>query len=326
MITGRNNDKNEFYIINSEPSESYIHNKDLFFKEMKCLTERENIKENKSNLNLTKQDKKVKSISKSLSKLYLKSRVTKEKNKNIHDSLYNNAKAIRFKREMYVKEFTKKEFSYSPSISKMNIQTTKETSKEFINRLVNSKKINDHIRIFNKSALQLEHSSQLNSQMIHSIKNVSRNKICLNGKLNITNKEGYNDNSTNLLSTTDQYSLKSTRRYLNTSINDKSLKDQLEKSYRERNSIDKFYRSDFSTRSNENIKMFKLNNLKEIFEVIFTFCNNIDDIYDLDSSRINKNIKLKLIIPCCNRMKERNLEFNFQNFYLISNELMKNFV
>jgi len=290
------------------------------------LSEREKIRENKSILHLTKQDKNVKTINKSLSKLYLNSKVNKEKNKNIHDSLYKNAQKIRIKRELYVKEFIKREYSYSPSISKINTQTSKENSKDFINRLVNSKKIMDSKPKLNKSASTFEHSSELRYQLMPIHKSISRNKTGLTNKLKHISKEGNYDNSTNLLSITDQHSLQSNRKYLNNSTHDKSLKDQLEKSYGERRSIEMFYKSNFTTKSSENINKFKLNNLKEIFEVVFTYCDNIDDIYDLDCSEIHENLKEKLIIPCCNKMKQRNLDFNFQNFYLISNEIIKNFV
>lgn len=290
------------------------------------MSDREKLKENKSILHLTKQDKNSKTINKSLSKLYLNSKMDKDKNKNIHHSLYKNAQKIRIKRELYVKEFIKREFSYSPTISKINTQTSKEKPKDFINRLVNSKKIMDFKTKLNRSASTLEHSSEFKYQLMPIHNSISRNKTGFSSKLKPITKEGNNDNSTNLLSTTDQNSLQSNRKYLNTSSHDKSLKDQLEKSYGERRSIEKFYKSSYTTKSMENINKFKLNNLKEIFEVIFTYCDNIDDIYDLDCSEIQENLKEKLIIPCCNKMKQRNLDFNFQNFYLISNEIIENFV
>jgi len=298
----------------------------LSIKENICLSDREKLKENKSIIHLTKQDKNGKTINKSLSKLYLNSKVDKDKNKNIHHSLYKNAQKIRIKRELYVKEFIKREFSYSPTISKINTQTSKEKPKDFINRLVNSKKIMDVKTKLNKSASTLEYSSEFKYKLMPIHNSFSRNKTGFSSKLKPITKEGNNDNSTNLLSTTDQNSLQSNRKYLNTSSHDKSLKDQLEKSYGERRSIEKFYKSSYTTKSIENINKFKLNNLKEIFEVIFTYCDNIDDIYDLDCSEIQENLKEKLIIPCCNKMKQRNLDFNFQNFYLISNEIIKNFV
>lgn len=265
-------------------------------------------------------------MKKSLSKLYLKSKDNKEKSKNIHETLYKNAKTSRINRELYVKEFIKREFSFSPKISIINSKTPRESSKEFINRLVYSNKIMNSKPKLNKSAMNLEHSSDLRFQLMPVHKSVSRNKAGFSSKLKLTNKDGNNDNSTNLLSTTDPYSSHSNRKYLNSSNHEKSLKDQLEKSYEKKRSIEKFYKSNFTLKSNENINKFKLNNLKEIFEVIFNNCDNIDDIYDLDCCEIQENLKNKLIIPCCNKMKERNLDFNFQNFYLISNEIIKNFV
>ena len=37
---------------------------------------------------------------------------------------------------------------------------------------------------------------------------------------------------------------------------------------------------------------------------------------------IQLSIKEKLVLPTCQIIKDRNLEFNFQNFYLIANEIM----
>ena len=72
----------------------------------------------------------------------------------------------------------------------------------------------------------------------------------------------------------------------------------------------------------DNINKYKLNNLKEIFEIIYHNCSNIDDIQNIENYGINLKIKDKLILPTCHIMKERNLEFNFQNFFLISNEII----
>ena len=72
----------------------------------------------------------------------------------------------------------------------------------------------------------------------------------------------------------------------------------------------------------ENMGKFKLNNLKEIFEVIFSKCNSIEDIQNLDKFGISESMKDNIILPCLHIIQERKLEFNFQNFYLIANEIM----
>ena len=71
----------------------------------------------------------------------------------------------------------------------------------------------------------------------------------------------------------------------------------------------------------ENIDKFKLNNLKEIFEIIYNNCTQMEDLDNIENFGISSYGKSKLILPTCFIIKERELEFNFQNFYLISNEI-----
>ena len=66
----------------------------------------------------------------------------------------------------------------------------------------------------------------------------------------------------------------------------------------------------------QSISKFKHSNMKELFEKIVTG-------YDLNL--LPNHIKEKLLIPVCNNMNERNLEFNFQNFYMVADEILKNF-
>ncbi len=67
---------------------------------------------------------------------------------------------------------------------------------------------------------------------------------------------------------------------------------------------------------------FKLNNLKEVFEVIFSKCNSIQDIQNLGKYGISSRMKDNVILPTLHLIQERNLEFNFQNFYLAANEII----
>lgn len=72
----------------------------------------------------------------------------------------------------------------------------------------------------------------------------------------------------------------------------------------------------------ENMGKFKLNNLKEVFEVIFSKCNSIQDIQNLGKYGISTSMKDNVILPTLHLIQERNLEFNFQNFYLAANEII----
>jgi len=61
---------------------------------------------------------------------------------------------------------------------------------------------------------------------------------------------------------------------------------------------------------------FKQNNLKELFEMIQT---------GQDLNTLPNHLKEKLLIPVCNRMNQENLEFNFQNFYFVADEVLNKF-
>lgn len=281
-------------------------------------------KENLNTVNLA-NDTNNKSLKDNLSRIYLNSKLDKKKSKNIHEYLYKSAEALRLNREIYVKESIKREFTFSPNITKLN-SSKKENKDEFINRLVNSKKINNYISKLNKCSSNLESSVDLRRNFMVTQKSISRNKGVLSSRLKTTSKEGNNDYSTNMISNEDYVSNQSSRKYLNTSFYEKNLKDQYEKSNENRKSIENFFKNSFTLKSKENIKKFKLNNLKDIFEVICKNCDNIDDLHNMDCTEINDNVKQRLLLPCCEIMKERELDFNFQNFYLISNEIMNSFV
>jgi hypothetical protein len=81
-------------------------------------------------------------------------------------------------------------------------------------------------------------------------------------------------------------------------------------------------KTNLSNKHRLSLGKFKLNNFKEIFEVIYSNCRTIEDFQNMERFGISSNIKEKLVLPACYIIKERNLEFNFQNFYLIANEIM----
>lgn len=87
------------------------------------------------------------------------------------------------------------------------------------------------------------------------------------------------------------------------------------------NQSDKLKKS-LNRKIKENMGKYKLNNLKEVFEVIFSKCNTIQDIQNLGKYGISNSMKDNVILPCLHLIQERNLEFNFQNFYLIANEII----
>ena len=277
-----------------------------------------------------------KKVRENKSKKYLSRSISKDiilnKNIKIHDYLYIDAELQRINKQIYSEEVMKEVYPFCPNLSRNKIKELKETKSSFISRLVNSKKINKFNLLLCKSSQNLELNSFNYSNSGTPNNQTKQSKIIKKNnpiQLRINNKRSENqiDSSENTNKITN-YRLSpnnSSKKYIsnNTSIRDKKFNENCEKSFEKKNSVNNFYKSEFASKSSENINKFKLNNLKEIFEIIFNNCNNIDDINNLKECGITDGIKFKLIIPCCHLMKQRNLDFNFQNFYLIANEIMK---
>ena len=66
---------------------------------------------------------------------------------------------------------------------------------------------------------------------------------------------------------------------------------------------------------------YKLKNLKDIYEKIEK-CENNEENLKMENYDIDNELKNKLVFPVLNILKARNMEFNFQNFYIVCNELL----
>ena len=79
----------------------------------------------------------------------------------------------------------------------------------------------------------------------------------------------------------------------------------------------------YKQKTNKGIENYKLNRLKEIYEILNKEKGKID-FDSLADKGIPMHIKEKVIIPTCLMINQKGLEFNFQNFYLISSEILNN--
>jgi len=144
----------------------------------------------------------------------------------------------------------------------------------------------------------------------------------LNHIANISSKEKENKNS-----------LKNSRNYNSDSEGTRRIRTKI--TIREQKSENEIYstidelndntnklKKSIDRKLKENMGKFKLNNLKEVFEVIFSKCNSIQDIQNLGKFGISSSMKDNVILPTLHMIQERNLEFNFQNFYLAANEII----
>jgi hypothetical protein len=78
----------------------------------------------------------------------------------------------------------------------------------------------------------------------------------------------------------------------------------------------------FNHKVNDNIMKYKLENLKEIFEVLQSNPTVLER-GNLNELGLPQNLVEKLVQPVLYIMNSREIEFNFQNFFLISNEIME---
>ena len=76
---------------------------------------------------------------------------------------------------------------------------------------------------------------------------------------------------------------------------------------------------------NSNIERYKLNHIKDIYDLLFKDGNDNINFEHLYKENIPKHIIEKVVKPACCMINDRNLEFTFQNFYLIAGELLNKF-
>ena len=76
---------------------------------------------------------------------------------------------------------------------------------------------------------------------------------------------------------------------------------------------------------NSNIERYKLNQIKDIYDLLFKDGNDNINFEHLYKENVPKHIIEKVVKPACYMINDRNLEFNFQNFYLIAGELLNKF-
>ena len=66
---------------------------------------------------------------------------------------------------------------------------------------------------------------------------------------------------------------------------------------------------------------YKLKNLKDIYEKLEK-CRGYEEYLKMENYGIDIELKNKLVFPVLNILKVRNMDFNFQNFYIVCNELL----
>lgn len=290
---------------------------------------------NSPNLNYI-QDKNKKSINNVYSPTY-------NSDLPLYDRLYRSNENYKLEKEKHLEMVMKTTCPFQPKISdksKKMVQSkqSKEGKDEVFNRLSysNRNKLtsrsriamsaeSSNRRISSSKVARLNNNSSRNNltQQIPHLKKSSTLKFTSVDNINLQFSD--NDYDSNEKDNYDSRVRSELRVRTKIKIREVKQENKLYNSIEKINKEQEKLKSSLQKKYTENIDKFKLNNLKQIFEVIYNNCRQVNDFAKMEKFGIPKNIKEKLILPTCYILKERNLEFNFQNFYLIANEIM-NFI
>lgn len=262
-----------------------------------------------------------------------------KRNNKIEDFKRQNPKLARSSDTGEMKENLKK---YSKSQKKIASNTsTNFTGEKWFDRLYNSKQIYDT----KKKEMQEDYYNQLypfnpklSNGSITMMKKRNESPAELYNRLSSSKTVASVKNSISVCKSTERprgrslgakrqqtESRSETARYLERKgikeeKSDENLRKKIEKYENDKKIPTKF----FQENSNINIERFKLNQIKEIFEILIRDKEKIN--FDaLAENGIPAHIIDKVVKPACYMINDKGLEFNFQNFYLISNELLNSF-
>ena len=182
-------------------------------------------------------------------------------------------------------------YTYIPTInqnSKKIMEKRKESKEKFIHRLMLSKRISETQRAISN---------------LRTKKRKSINK-------SISTYKPFNTEPSKTISDKKR-------------INEKKKEIEMLNTMKEIEKVKKETEQYYKQKTNKGIENYKLNRLKEIYEILNKEKGKID-FDSLADKGITMHIKEKVIIPTCLMINQKGLEFNFQNFYLISSEILNN--
>ena len=188
------------------------------------------------------------------------------------------------------------EFTFKPKLNEMTkkiISKRKENDKQFVNRISTTKYLTD------------------TNILMKKLQNKNRNIKIENINYNTTNKSSrINKNN---------YTRPKSNRLLENQQN-----EIIVNKINEMERIKKINNNVYLKKSYEEIEKFKYNNLKNCFNILLS---NDEINYDsLTEKGITETLKNKVIIPACTMIKEKNLDFNFHNFYIICKDILDNYL
>ena len=224
---------------------------------------------------------------------------------NYFEKLHNDKKKYEKKQNEKTEEYYNKNYTFEPKISKGSkilMSNRNESQEQFYNRLSSTKKIStlkNYVNNIYKNP-QIENNNYINNDNNNRLK-TSHTNITEKLNNNLTLSCGYLDKKNNIQLKTEQNMIK-------------NLED-IEKEK-------KFKEDFFKNKINSNIENYKLNEIKNIYDILNENEINFNILFQ---KGIPKHIINKVIKPTCYMINDKQLEFNFQNFYLISKELLDKF-
>ena len=241
---------------------------------------------------------------KKLKNYYLNS--CEKNNQNYFDKLHNDKVLYDIKKNNKTKEYYSKNFTFEPKISKGSqilMSKRNESNDQFYNRLSSTKKFSTLKNFYNN----IYRSSTPKGN--RTLNNYNNNKRLKTNNTNVTEKLNnafsinvvYLDKKSNLQLKTEQNMIKK----LENIEKEKKFKEEL-----------------YKKTVNSNIENYKLNEIKTLYKILYENNINFDILY---KKGIPKHIINKVVKPTCYMINDKQLEFNFQNFYLICNELLEKF-
>ena len=317
---------------NKSPSKDVISSK--FVDKVRYRNKNEKGLTKSSNTNRKTSYNKFNIKLKSFSDSYGGSGVISVEGEDIFTRLYSSNREIKKSKDDHIQKIIKKECPFTPKINERSrkIISDKNNNQPVFERLSKSTKNLKigHNRSKSFTSLSLDHkhsASNLKKSIITNSKNNKSSKHS-SGTLKLNSYEvntggantQYNSNIISL--SPKSVSFLSSRPRSRIKIREIKQENDLYNSIEKVNNKNEKLKAHIHKRIDENIKNFKLNNFKEYFEIIYNNCEQAEDFQKMEKFGIPRNIKEKLILPACFIIKERNLEFNFQNFYMIANEIM----
>ncbi len=279
------------------------YQKQIITNKNKSQTNRSTVENNNNSFNKRNERTLVKGkISKSAKKLR---EYNFEYKINYFEKLHNDKKKYEKKQNEKTEEYYNKNYTFEPKISKGSkilMSNRNESQEQFYNRLSSTKKIStlkNYVNNIYKNP-QIENNNYIINDNNNRLK-TSHTNITEKLNNNLTLSCVYLDKKNNIQLKTEQNMIK-------------NLED-IEKEK-------KFKEDFFKNKINSNIENYKLNEIKNIYDILNENEINFNILFQ---KGIPKHIINKVIKPTCYMINDKQLEFNFQNFYLISKELLDKF-